>query len=279
MSDGGGDGRPAIPRAAEAEGWIAMLRTRADRPPAQPREPLVLDAPGAPVVGSIEPPLARRLVAAGQPLAEAPPGWQLRGAADAALASVAGGLRDQGLGGRGRGELLAVTDAFGRHHAAVERAAVRPLGITTHAVHLVGVSDAGEVWVQQRALDKATDAGLWDTLMGGLVAAGESVADTLRRETDEEAGLDIEALEDVASAGRITIRRPVRDGYMVEHIEFWEGRLPEGLLPANRDGEVARFERLAPAALVEWLRADAFTLEAALILVASLQRRGWLAGG
>jgi len=27
------------------------------------------------------------------------------------------------------------------------------------------------IWVQQRALDKANDPGLWDTLMGGMVSA------------------------------------------------------------------------------------------------------------
>ena len=69
---------------------------------------------------------------------------------------------------------------------------MRPLGITTHAVHLVGWTPDGAVWVQQRAHDKATDPGLWDTTMGGLVTAGESIAATLMRETEEEAGLAVE---------------------------------------------------------------------------------------
>jgi 8-oxo-dGTP pyrophosphatase MutT (NUDIX family) len=113
-------------------------------------------------------------------------------------------------------------------------------------------------------------------MMGGLVTAGESTAATLARETDEEAGLAIDALESLAPAGRITIRRPVSDGYMVEHIEVFEAVVPDGLEPFNRDGEVDRFERLAPTALLERLQQDRFTLEAALILAASLQRRGQL---
>jgi len=49
-------------------------------------------------------------------------------------------------------------------------------------------------------------------------------------------------------------------------------------VPVNRDGEVARFECLGTAALVERLRADAFTLEAALILAGALERAGALGG-
>ena len=42
----------------------------------------------------------------------------------------------------------------------------------------------------------------------------------------------------------------------------------------NQDGEVERFECLAPEALLERLAAGQFTLEAALMLAASLRRRG-----
>ncbi|HKX41747.1 MAG TPA: NUDIX domain-containing protein, partial [Burkholderiaceae bacterium] len=196
--------------------------------------------------------------------------------ADMALAAIACWLRSNGLGGRWRDELLAVVDQAGGAAtvAAIERAAVRPLGIATHAVHLVGrrASD-GHVWVQQRALDKATDPGMWDTLMGGLVAARESIARTLERETWEEAGLRVAGLDDVRAFGRITVRRPVHDGYMIEHIEMFEATVPDALEPQNQDGEVARFECLAPAELRNRLRADSFTLEAALILAAFLDDR------
>ncbi|HEX7438279.1 MAG TPA: NUDIX domain-containing protein, partial [Caldimonas sp.] len=185
-------------------------------------------------------------------------------------------LKANGLTGRWRDELLAVGDAHGERLGEVERAAARPLGITTHAAHLVGRTPDGDFWVQQRAFDKATDPGLWDTMVGGLVAAGETVATTLARETAEEAGLAVEALQGLEPAGRITIRRPVADGYMVEHIEIFEALVPPPSRPVNRDGEVERFECLAPDALLERLRAGAFTLEAALILVASLERRGLL---
>jgi 8-oxo-dGTP pyrophosphatase MutT (NUDIX family) len=171
---------------------------------------------------------------------------------------------------------MPVIDAAGQVHAAVERAAVRPLGITTQAVHLVGFTAAGAVWVQQRAFDKATDPGQWDTLMGGLMAAGETVVQTLARETWEEAGLQIEQLSGVTAFGNLTVRRPLPEGYMVELIHMFEACVPDGAVPVNQDGEVERFDCLAVPVLIERLKAGAFTLEAALIHARWLQHRGLL---
>ncbi|MEP7057701.1 MAG: NUDIX domain-containing protein [Caldimonas sp.] len=255
--------------------WLAELRAHADRPPLRPRDALCI---GTARVGSIESELARRIVAGGLPLRLVAERWTLDQPVDDAMRQIAQWLRANGIGGAWRNELLAVDDAHGRRLGAIERSAVRPLGIATRAVHLVGRSPRGDYWVQQRAFDKAVDPGLWDTTMGGLVAAGESIAATLARETDEEAGLAIDALDRLRPAGRITIRRPIADGYMVEHIEIFEAVVPKALQPVNRDGEVERFECIATDALIERLRAGAFTLEAALILAAALQRDGLLSG-
>ena len=120
--------------------------------------------------------------------------------------------------------------------------------------------------MQRRALDKATDAGLWDTLMGGQVGAGESVRDTLTREAWEEAGLQIDALQAVEPVRRLVVRRPVGEGYLVETLHVFDAIVPDGLQPVNQDGEVERFECLSAAELDARLRAGLFTLEAALIL-------------
>ncbi len=257
-------GRPPDPP------WVERLRARAAAPPLRPRQPLYARRAGA-AIGSVEPALAQRLAGAGLPIAADRDGWCVGGALDPGLAAIARWLDGAGFGGRWRDERLAVTDAAGQALGSIERAAARPLGITTHAVHLVGRDPAGSVWVQQRALDKATDPGLWDTLMGGLISAGESIAQTLERETWEEAGLRIGQLRQIAPLGRITIRRPVREGYMVEHIHMFDALVPDGVHPANQDGEVQRFECLDRPQLLARLRADAFTLEAALILAEALQ--------
>ncbi len=244
--------------------WIATQRARADRPPLMPRSRLMLDI--ATCIGSIELALAIRLQSDGLPLRPTDDAWLINAPLDASLEAIAKWLDTHHLGSRWRNELLSVTDPAGNTVASIERAAVRPLGITTHAVHLIAQAPNGDAWVQQRAFDKATDPGLWDTTMGGLVSAGESIAQTLARETWEEAGLHIEALQDVAPRGRFTVRRPVDNGYMVEHIHVYSATVPNGLAPLNQDGEVAAFECVPREVLKQRLLAGEFTLEAGLIL-------------
>lgn len=258
--------------ASASDDWLARARAAADVPPLRPRDPLrlALDE-GEATIGSIEPEVAERLCAARLPIRRGASGWRIDAPAVASLAAIASALRELGLAGRWRDELLAVVDASERPVAAVERSVVRVLGLTTFAVHLVGFSaDGRRTWVQQRAFDKATDPGLWDTLMGGQVAAGETVESALARETWEEAGLDVASLLDLRRGERIAFRRPVAEGYLVEHIDVYTARLGEGVEPANRDGEVARFDCLDATLLEERLRQGAFTLEATIILAAAL---------
>lgn len=224
-------------------------------------------------IGSIEASLAERMRLAGLPLHASASQWRVAAPLDASLAAIAQWLHANRLGGRWRNELLAVTDPSFELLGVIERAAVRPLGITTFAVHLIAACAAGRVWVQQRARDKATDPGLWDTTMGGQVGAGESVADALARETWEEAGLAVSQLQDLRKVERIEFRRPVTEGYLVEYIDVFEATLEDTLNPVNQDGEVQAFECLAPEALVERLLGEKFTLEAAVILAAWLRRR------
>ena len=253
-------GKPAF------SAWLAQQQAKADAPPLSPRDALWLDASGT-QIGSIEPTLGQRLFEAGLPLRRSADGWLVTVATDAALAQIARWMNANALGGRWRDELLSVTDLQGQVVGRIERAAVRPLGVTTFAVHLVAHAEEGGVWVQQRALDKATDPGLWDTAMGGLVAGGESVMQALERETWEEAGLRLNELRGVAGLGRITIRRPVdAHGYMVEQIDVFEAVVPAGMVPVNQDGEVLRFERIDRAPLRDRLTGGEFTLEASLIL-------------
>lgn len=244
--------------------WIATQRARADRPPMLPRSRLTFGTDIC--IGSIEPSLAIRMQSDGLPLRPTDDAWLIDAPAAPSLEAIARWLDTHRLASRWRNELLSVTDDAGNAIAAIERAAVRPLGITTHAVHLIAHAPNGDAWVQQRALDKATDPGLWDTTMGGLVSAGESIRQTLARETWEEAGLRIEALRDVSQRGRFTVRRPVDNGYMVEHIHVFGATVPAGLAPLNQDGEVAAFECVPRDVLRQRLLAGRFTLEAGLIL-------------
>lgn len=242
--------------------WLDEHRIRADVRPSSFRAPLTI---GGKVCGSLEPTLARQLVEAGMPLRAHDAAWAVEGAPDDSLALIARWLHDHGHGGKWRDELLAVTSDSGQVMAAIERAAVRTLGIATRAVHLVGTTASRKVWVQRRALDKAVDPGMLDTLVGGLAAFGESTPQTLERETWEEAGLRLAELRKLRDLGKLIVRRPLHDGYMVEHIEMFSAELPEDLAPQNQDGEVMGFECLAVDDLMDLMRDGEFTFEAVLI--------------
>ena len=97
--------------------------------------------------------------------------------------------------------------------AVVERAVVRVLGITTWAVHLVGFAPDGRSGSSSARFDKARRPwDCWDTLMGGQVGAGESIEETLERETQEEADLAIADLVDLRHTDRITCAPAGRQG-------------------------------------------------------------------
>ena len=270
--------------AATAPAWVAAARARATCGPAAPRTPLLL---GGERVGSVDAGVfakidLKRLLDERYQLSivehEGAPAWALPAGEDAtaALNALARALRAAGRCGPWRDEQLAVCGADGRRLATVERGAVRVLGLATQAVHLVGCTADGAMWVQQRAFDKPNNPGMWDTLMGGMVSAADSLASAVERETWEEAGLRVAALQGVAHGGHVEFARPSDEaggcGYMVERIDWFRAQVPEGMAPENQDGEVARFELLPRAALLERLARGAFTPEASLILAAAL---GW----
>ena len=192
------------------------MKRELDQPPGRPQWPLELRCTDrtAACIGSVEPPLAQRMADAGLPLREiGHVGCIVTDAAaiNLALGALAQWLHAHGLTTAWRDERLAVTDAHGLPVAAIERAAVRPLGIASHAVHVMVSAERGPMWVQQRAFNKATDPGQWDTIIGGLVAAGETTLLALAREVWEEASLrgrfeclDIEALIARLQAGAFT---------------------------------------------------------------------------
>ncbi|GKT24058.1 NUDIX domain-containing protein [Acidovorax sp. SUPP3334] len=265
--------------APTAPGWLPAARALAQRPAAAARLPFAV---AGRIVGSVAEGVLDEIIA--MPPENMPvmlskrehygvAGWHLdsaAGDASAALALLADALRRAGRCGPWRDEQLAVCSAAGERIGTVERGAVRVLGIATRAVHLVAIAPDGRMWVQQRAFDKPTHPGRWDTLMGGMVSAADTLDTALERETWEEAGLRIAALQDVVHGGHVDFARPSDDGegagYMVERIDWFHATVPEGLAPENQDGEVERFELLAAAQVHARLARCDFTPEAALVL-------------
>jgi 8-oxo-dGTP pyrophosphatase MutT (NUDIX family) len=257
-----------------APGWRAHLHACAEAPPRRPRVALLWRGDR---IGSVEPELFERAGVAHGPLlrrcvAHDGPAWEVQGDLTPTLAHLAYALRDAGLAHTWRDEQLAVRNDSGIVLGTIERAVVRPLGLATHAVHLAALDAEGGHWAQQRAFDKPTDPGMWDTTVGGLVPAGEPVHVALERESWEEAGLRAADLRGVRHGGRLLTRRPFGElahGYVVEHIDWFVGTLPERVVPRNQDGEVADFRCMADEEVTALLERDAFTIDAALVLMAA----------
>jgi len=144
----------------------------------------------------------------------------------------------------------------------------------TRAVHLHAWTPDGRVWVAERAASKAVDPGLWDTLVGGLVAAGEGLEASLLRESAEEAGLspgDLAARSPLTTIVRMHKRLP--EGMQVEDMMVSECVLPAATQPQNQDGEVSCICALGLETLWDKMCQDAFTIEAEMVILYSLLSR------
>jgi len=199
-----------------------------------------------------------------------PGNFQIRAAL---LNQVAERLRDAGFVRGWRHEQLDVrVSSIAEPLATIERAACRALGIPTHAVHMNAFDAHGRLVVARRADDKPVDPGMWDNLVGGMVASGEDELGALARETKEEAGLDLTNLT-LTRGGLIRERRPVAEGYMIESVQVFDTTLPAGTTPHNEDGEVAAIEARGIDDVLAAIARGEFTLEAALVTVDALLRR------
>lgn len=262
-----------------APAWVARERARASRPALLPRETLHV---AGQAVGSVQrgllPDLGLdKLRALGIDLAPRPagaaPGWWLQAEAGAgasqALNRLAQVLRADGRCGPWRDEQIAVRSPAGERIASVERGAVRVLGLATEAVHLVGSAPDGRLWVQQRAADKAMYPSRWDTLMGGMVSAQDSLETALGRETWEEAGLRLAQLQGLRLGGVFELNQPSDEGdgcgYIRERIHWYAACVPDGVVPGNQDGEVQGFALLPAQQVQLWVSEEKFTPEAALV--------------
>lgn len=196
----------------------------------------------------------------------------------AAMAEVTRELAKDGVIRGWRDEPVSVS----HHYAApelfrIERAASRPFGIMAYAAHLNGFTRKGgliHAWVARRSPDKAIDPGKLDNLVGGRIAAGSSVDETLRKEAWEEAGIAPAMLEGLNCIGAIRVEYSVPEGLHREILFVHDLWLPSEFKPSNQDGEVADI-RLEPLeeVLQDILTGD-FTLDAGAVMVDGLLRLG-----
>ncbi|GAA5174891.1 NUDIX domain-containing protein [Niveibacterium umoris] len=131
----------------------------------------------------------------------------------------------------------------------LERAAFRRFGLTSRAVHINGYTASGDMWIGRRAAHKAIDPSLLDNLAAGGISAGETPDACVIRELFEEAGVPEEIATRAVACGAIRTTRCEHDGTHDEVIHCFDLLLPDDFTPANQDGEVSGFQRIARGAL------------------------------
>src|SRR5580765_7907362 len=114
-------------------------------------------------------------------------------ARSAAIDRVARELEAAGDLSAWRDERYAVAPEFGATPwFLVERAAARYFGIQTYGAHVNGVVRDGQgvrMWLARRSDAKSIDPGMLDNLVGGGIAAEQTIAATVVKEGWEEAGI------------------------------------------------------------------------------------------
>jgi 8-oxo-dGTP pyrophosphatase MutT (NUDIX family) len=206
-------------------------------------------------------------------------------ARSAALQVLARQLADAGQVRGWRDELFAVTAARDTPAmAVVERAAARFLGLLTFASHMNGIVDGDEddppaLWISRRSPAKAVDPGMWDNLVAGGMPHGSDPLATLVRECEEESGIPPELAQAAQAHGMIEVLRDLPEGVQWEQVYVYDLLLPPGFKPHNQDGEVSEHRRVEVAALLAIMSAGAMTVDATLVTLDALARRGWLGAG
>jgi 8-oxo-dGTP pyrophosphatase MutT (NUDIX family) len=199
-----------------------------------------------------------------------------------AMADVTATLAAEGALTQWRDELYAAAPAFGAPPwFLLERAAARYFGVHTWAAHVNGVvrgPPKAQMWFARRSEGKAIDPRKLDNLVGGGIAAGATVAETLAKEAWEEAGVERELALRAQPAGAVHIWREQPDGLQSETIFVHDLWLPGDFAPANQDGEavdhrlVAMDEAARLIALTD--EPDEVTADASLVVLDFLLRQG-----
>ena len=86
-------------------------------------------------------------------------------------------------------ELIQWVDEHDNLLGALVRSDLRERGLIGRCTFIFLFNSTGELCVHRRTLSKALYPGYWDTAAGGMVAAGETYAQSAARELEEELGV------------------------------------------------------------------------------------------
>ncbi len=190
-------------------------------------------------------------------------------------------LAGAGLSRAPTGELFDVVRPFGGTPLAqCDRALLPTFGFPGYGVHLVGYvahTDGPLIWIPRRAHDRDIAPGQLDNTVAGGIAAGMSVAETLRKEAREEAGLEPALVDAARPAGALAYLHQEKEFLRDDTLFVYDLPMPPEIRPRNLDGEVQDFSLIPWQQVLELLRdGTPFKFNCGPVLVDFLLRHGLL---
>ncbi|HZT89191.1 MAG TPA: DUF4743 domain-containing protein [Stellaceae bacterium] len=199
----------------------------------------------------------------------------------AAVAGVVDALAAERCIPRWRNETFDVAARWGEPPVfRIDRGAVPFFGVRAYGVHVNGYRGehgALQLWVGRRAPDKQIAPDKLDNLIAGGIGNGHGVAATLIKEAEEEAGVAAALAERAVPVGAVSYRMETELGIRDDVLFIYDLEVPANFVPHNHDGEIARFELMPAAAVVERVRAtDDFKFNVNLVILDFALRHGLL---
>jgi len=196
----------------------------------------------------------------------------------AALAGVARELARDGVVLGWRDEQVSIAERHGAPELLrVERALSRHFGFMAYAAHMnafTRIDGRVHVWISRRSPSKAIDPDKLDNLVGGRIAAGMSVDETLRKESWEEAGIPPALLADVNCVSAVRVEYSVPEGLHREILFVHDVWLPADFKPVNQDGEASEIRLMPVEEVIQEILAGSVTLDAGAVMIDGLLRLG-----
>jgi len=162
----------------------------------------------------------------------------------------------------------------------LDRGAVPFFGVRAYGVHLNGYRRDGDdfsLWIGRRAPNKQVAPGKLDNIVAGGIGNGYGAAATLAKEAEEEAAIPASMIARAVAAGGLTYRMETKNGIRDDVMFVYDLEVPAGFTPSNSDGEIAGFELMPLADILERIRTTTgFKFNVNLVILDFAVRHGVL---
>jgi 8-oxo-dGTP pyrophosphatase MutT (NUDIX family) len=162
----------------------------------------------------------------------------------------------------------------------LDRGAVPFFGVRAYGVHLNGYRRDGggySLWIGRRAANKQVAPGKLDNMVAGGIGNGYGAAATLAKEAAEEAAIPAGMIAGAIAAGALTYRMETKHGIRDDVMFVYDLEIPGDFTPANSDGEIAGFELMPLADVLERIRdTSEFKFNVNLVILDFAVRHGVL---